>query len=59
MDAAGAVSSVATVLQITATIIRISFEYIRGVPGSTKAIKRPRKELRGFRSILEQVDEQS
>ena len=57
MEGAGAAASVIAVLQITASVIHIISKYIRGVKGATKSAERLRKELRGFRGILEEVEE--
>lgn len=57
MEVVGAASSIIAVLQITASVIRVSTEYIRDVKGATKSAESLRKELRDFRGILEEVEE--
>ena len=59
MEVVAASASLIAVIQVTASVIRVSSEYIRGVKGSTKAAERLRNELKDFRSILEKVEEQA
>ncbi|KAK8112577.1 hypothetical protein PG984_013103 [Apiospora sp. TS-2023a] len=54
MEAIAAASSIVAVLQVTATVIRVTTEYIRDAKGANKSADDLRRELKSLRDILEQ-----
>lgn len=57
MEVIGSVSALISVLQLTAFVINATTEYIRTAKSADKAAEKLRKQLKAFRSILEELEE--